>query len=195
MRKTGEERQAEIVQSALDLAAEKGLANVTTQDIANRVGIAQPTVFRHFASRDAIFRAAMEFVATGLFAALEGIFSGDMPPDERLRRMLDRQLAFISKRRGVPRLLFSDRLHLEDPELKATVRRIMDRYTERVAGVLHEGKVSGCFRGDLDEAETAKLIAAAFQGLVMRWSLNDFSHPLEMERDALWRFVQAALAP
>lgn len=193
MRKTGEERQAEIVQSALDLAAEKGLANVTTQDIATRIGIAQPTVFRHFPSRDAIFRAAMEFVAAGLFKALEGVFSADLPADQRLQRMLERQLAFISKRRGVPRLLFSDRLHLEDPELKATVRRILERYTERVAAILHEGKASGCFRSDLDEVETARLIAATFQGLVMRWSLSDFSYPLESERDALWRFVRGVL--
>jgi len=193
VRKSGEERQAEIVQSALDLAAEKGLSNVTTQDIAGRVGIAQPTIFRHFPNRDAIFRATMEFVAGGLFKALEGLFSADMPADERLRRMLERQFAFISKRRGVPRLLFSDRLHLEDPELKATVRRIMERYQERVARILAEGKESGCFRADLDENEAAKMIAATFQGVVMRWSLYDFNFPIEEEAERLWRYIHAAL--
>lgn len=195
MRKSTDERREEIVQGVLEVAAEKGLGNVTTQAIAEKVGIAQPTIFRHFKSRDEIFRAAMEWIADRLFAALEGLFSTDMPADQRLRQLLERQLKFISKRKGIPRLLFSDRLHLEDPGLKRTVRAIMRRYTERVAAVIEDGRTSGLFREDLDPQETAIMIAAVFQGMVMRWSIYEFEYPLEEQLDAIWRFIWPVLRP
>lgn len=192
-RKSGEQRREEIVQAVLELAAERGVKQVTTQAIAERVGIAQPTVFRHFKTRDAILHAALEWIGKGMLAALTPILAGGGPADERLRQLLRRQLRFISRRKGLPRLLFSERLHLEDPELKAVVRRIMEAYTARLAALLREGMEHGRFRADLDPEETARLIVALMQGLVMRWSLTDFAMPLEEQGEAVWRLLGPAL--
>ncbi|QKT05026.1 TetR family transcriptional regulator [Ectothiorhodospiraceae bacterium 2226] len=193
MRKSSEERREEIVQAALDLAGERGVKQLTTQAIAEKVGIAQPTIFRHFKTRDAILRAALEWIGKSLLAALTPILAGGGPADARLRQLLARQLQFISRRKGLPRLLFSERLHLEDPQLKAVVRRIMDAYTARVATLLSEGVAEGRFRADLDPEETARLIVALVQGQVMRWSLTDFDFPLAKQGEALWRLLGPAL--
>jgi TetR/AcrR family transcriptional regulator len=192
-RKSHDERKAEIIESALALAAEGGSPSVSTQAIADRVGIAQGTVFRHFASRDAIFRAALEWVAAGLFRALT-VFPQAAPADERLRHLLRTQLAFVARHRGVPRLLFSDRLHLEDPELKATVRRIMQRYTAHVQGILQAGVEAGRFRPELDVESAARTILVLIQGTLMHWSVHDFSYPLEGEADRLWAMLWPAVA-
>lgn len=194
MRKSGEERREQIIQAVLELAAEQGVKQVTTQAIADRVGIAQPTVFRHFKTRDAILRAALEWIGKGLFTMLTPILAGRGPADERLRQMLSRQLQFISQRKGLPRLLFSERLHLEDPELKAVVRRIIESYTDRVSALLAEGVDEGCFRNDLDTDETARLIVSLIQGVVMRWSISDFELPLAAQDQVLWRLLEPALA-
>lgn len=192
-RKSHEERKAEIIQGALELVSETGVKEVTAQAIADRIGIAQPTIFRHFKSRDAIFRAAMEWVSKALFAVLEGLNQAGGPADERLQKLLSRQLKFVSKQKGLPRLLFSDRLHLEDPELKATVRRIMDRYIAHLQDIIQSGIDSGEFRKDLDPALTARLIAATIQGLIMRWSIYEFSFNLEEEAPVLWDFFEPVL--
>ena len=192
-RKSGEQRREEIVQALLDLAAERGVNALSAQAIADRVGIAQPTIFRHFPTRDAIFRAALESIGSALLTVLAPMLSGSGPADERLRNLLARQLRFISRRKGLPRLLFSERLHLEDPQLKAVVRNIMATYTQRLAGLIREGMDQGRFRDDLDPDETARLIVATIQGLVMRWSLSDFEFPLQHQGDALWRLLAPAL--
>jgi len=195
MGKPTEERKAEIVQGVLELAAEHGVKKVTTQAIADRVGIAQPTIFRHFKSRDAIFSAAINWVADGLFAALDGLFTAKAPADERLQQIITRQLAFVSRQRGVPRLIFSDRLHSESPKLKAVVRQVMDRYTTRMSALLAEGIESGRFRPDLDTDAAARFIIALIQGLIARWSICDFEFPLDAEAEPLWQFLWPLLAP
>jgi TetR/AcrR family transcriptional regulator len=193
MRKTGDERREEIIQAVLDLAAEQGVKHLSTQAIADHVGIAQPTVFRHFKTRDAILHAVMETVGTAMLAVAAGVLAGRDPADQRLRQLLCRQLEFISRRRGVPRVLFSERLHHEDPGLKAVVRRVMDNYAGKVADLIAAGQAEGRFRKELDPREAAMLIVALVQGLVMRWSISDFALDLETQGEAVWRLLEPAL--
>lgn len=193
MRKSGDERREEIIQAVLDLAAEQGVKQLTTQAIADRVGIAQPTVFRHFKTRDAILHAVMQTVGTAMLAVATTVLSGRGPADQRLRQLLQRQLEFISHRRGVPRVLFSERLHHEDPELKAVVRGVMDSYTGKIADLIAAGQAEGRFRAQLDPGETAMLVVALIQGLVMRWSISDFALDLEAQGEAVWRLLAPTL--
>lgn len=192
-RKTAEERQGEIVQAALDLMGEGGVKDVTAQAIADRVGIAQPTVFRHFSTRDAIFRAAISFVSGQVFKVLESVGSGSGGADVRLQTLLSRQLLLVSKNPGLPRLLFSDRLHLEDSSLKKTVQSVLERYVASVQNIIEDGQREGVFRKDLVAHDAARLVAATFQGLLIRWSIYDFDFPLEDQRASLWRYISGAL--
>jgi len=195
MGKPHAQRQSEIIQSALALAGELGVQKVTTQAIADRVGIAQATVFRHFKSRDAIFRAVIEWLSSQLFDALQPCFSAQSsPPDERLNLLIERQLMLISRHRGMPRMLFSDRLHLESPMLKETVQKIIFSYLEQLTGLINEGIQSGHFKPDLDAQATARMVAALIQGTVMRWSLFDFNFKLEAQAGLLQTFVLNSVA-
>jgi len=193
MRKSGEERREEIIQAVLELAAEQGARPLSTQAIADRVGIAQATVFRHFKTRDAILRAVMETVGTAMLSAATAVLAGRGPADQRLRQLLQRQLEFISRKRGVPRVLFSQRLHHEDPDLKAIVRRVMDSYTGKIADLVAAGQAEGRFRAQVDPGETAIMIVALIQGLVMRWSISNFALDLEAQGEAVWRLLAPTL--
>ncbi len=194
MGKPRHERREEIVRSALELAASRGVKRVTTQAIADRVGIAQPTVFRHFKTRDEIFSAAIAWLAKHLFEALEPTLNNEATPaDRRLHALLETQLSFVASHKGLPRVLFSDRLHLESPILKKAVREVMERYIETVAGLIRDGIDSGCFDPGLDARVSAELIAATVQGLVMRWSIHDFDFPIEEQAGPLWRHLRSAL--
>ncbi len=193
MGKPQEERRKEIVQATMDLTAEEGIKRVTTQAIADRVGIAQPTVFRHFKTRDAIFAAVIGWIAENLFKAISSGFNPNEPSDEQLRKLIKRQLTFINKHRAIPKVLFSDFLHLESPKLKASLQEVMNRYIKRVTQILQQGKENGEFRNDLDTEKTAIYIAALIQGLVLRWSVYEFNFSLEDEADSIWQFLLPVL--
>ena len=193
MGKPQEERKKEIVQATMDLTAEVGIKKVTTQAIADKVGIAQPTVFRHFKTREAIFASVIGWISENLFKAISKGMDPTAPADEKLHTLLQRQLGFISKHRAIPKVLFSDLLHLESPKLKAALQEIMNSYMKRVTQLLKEGIEEGLYRKELDVDETARYITAMIQGLVLRWSIYEFSFSLEKEADSIWRFLQPAL--
>lgn len=55
-------RKEEIVLVTLELAAEKGLGNVSMSMIADKIGIKKPSLYKHFASKDEIVEAMYEFL-------------------------------------------------------------------------------------------------------------------------------------
>ncbi len=193
MRKPHKERKLEIIQSTLDLSAELGVKKVTTQAIADHIGVSQATIFRHFKTRDDIFADAIEWLANSLFETLSDCFNNKLAADKQLQKLLTKQLHFISKNKGIPRLLFSDRLHLESPVLKKSVQQIMQRYTKQVATLIQQGAESGDFRKDIDADKAAVFVAALIQGSIIRWSIFDFNFDLEAEANELWRFIRASL--
>jgi AcrR family transcriptional regulator len=59
-RKSAEERREEILEAAMIEFAEKGLYGTSTDDIARRVGVSQPYLFRLFGTKKELFIAAVE---------------------------------------------------------------------------------------------------------------------------------------
>lgn len=55
-------RKEEIVIVTLELAAEKGLANVSMSMIADKIGIRKPSLYKHFASKEEIVEAMYEYL-------------------------------------------------------------------------------------------------------------------------------------
>jgi len=186
-------RQQEIVDAAIFLAANKGVRHISAQAIADIVGIAQPTVFRHFKSCDAIFGAAIEKIGMGMFAAIGEYFTNPGPADERLKNLIHAQLHYISDNKGLPRLLFSDRLHNDSDALKGAIQMVMGNYYNLMAALVRDGQAEGSFRRDIDAEETARMVAALMQGLIIRWSIFDFDFSLRDEAAPLWGFIHAAI--
>ncbi len=194
MRKTHEQRKTEIIQTALVLAAELGVKKVTTQVIADKIGVSQATIFRHFKTRELIFVLAIEWLSGQMYAQLSPYFSDNTQlASTRLNLLIERQMNFIAENKGLPRLLFSDQLHLESSALKEAVQNVMQGYITQVQRLLQEGIDEGVFKAKINTQASAKLVAALIQGTVMRWSIFDYTFNLNDEIEPIQSIVTAAL--
>jgi len=58
-RRGGEETAARILDVAEELFAERGFAGTTLRDVAARVGVRNPSIYNHFASKEALYEAVL----------------------------------------------------------------------------------------------------------------------------------------
>ncbi|MBW2211320.1 MAG: TetR/AcrR family transcriptional regulator [Deltaproteobacteria bacterium] len=79
----------QIAEAALVVIAESGLRRFTTKAIAEKVGIADGTIFHHFNNMEEIVLAAMDQLEDKMFA---GGFPADPDPLRRLELFLCRYL-------------------------------------------------------------------------------------------------------
>lgn len=170
-RLSAEERQDEIVRVALDLAAHRGVDTVTTQDMADAMGLTQGAIFRHFPTKDDIWVAVIGWVRGQLMARLEKAAALGGDPIDSLERMFHAHIGFIAKHPAIPRLIFSDELRNKNPRLKQLVQEIITGYEKRIAALLRAAKEQGLARTDLDEESAATLYIGMIQGLVLQASI------------------------
>ncbi|MFN3543233.1 MAG: TetR/AcrR family transcriptional regulator [Thiobacillus sp.] len=189
-------RREEIVRVTLDLAAKQGVDAVTTQDMAQAMGLTQGAVFRHFESKDAIWLAVMHWVRDRLMAVLGHAAKQGRDPLDALARMFAAHIDFIAAHPAIPRVLTSEYLHTRSEALRQLVTEIMLGYEARIAALLEAAKAEGLVRVDLDADAAATLYIGMIQGLVLRASLVRGQRTLKDEAARTFPvFLQAVRPP
>lgn len=161
------ERRAVTVEAVVELAAEQNPGEITTAAIADRMHVTQGALFRHFASKDAIWEAVMHWVAERLLARVDRAAAGATNPLAALEAMFLAHVDFVARHPGVPRILFGELQRADDTPAKRMVRTIIARYRERLVDLIELGKAKGECAADLDSDAAAMLFIGSIQGLVM----------------------------
>jgi AcrR family transcriptional regulator len=184
IRKSAEDRKAEIVAAAIRIAAETGPDRVTTERLAQAIGLSQPAIFRHFPDKDAIWQAVAGRIAVALDVEAErALPAGDAV--DRLRALVARHHAHLAANPAIPAILFSSELHAGSPALRRAFAAIMANRQAVFAAVLSDGVATGVFRADLDPDQGGALIVTLIQGTALRWSLNGRVGDLVAEGQAM----------
>ena len=106
MRQTGEERKQSLLQSALELFSTQGFDGTTTRAIAEKDGVTEAMLFRHFRSKDTLLEAVLEALGPRkqLSMSLEPL--NETPLRESLDIMLTYFLDTFWRYRAITRMLF-----------------------------------------------------------------------------------------
>ncbi|MER1966225.1 TetR/AcrR family transcriptional regulator [Castellaniella sp. GW247-6E4] len=163
-----EERRAATVEAVVELAAEQNPGDITTAAIAQRMGLTQGALFRHFPTKDAILEAAMAWVAERLLARIDKAAQGAASPAVALEAVFMAHIDFVTQHPGVPRMLFGELQRPGETLLKQTVRTLIQHYGERLRRLFEAGKAQGELDAALDTDAAAVLFIGTIQGLVMQ---------------------------
>ncbi len=166
-----EDRQAALMAAALQLAAQKSPAQITTGELAVAVGITQGAVFKHFESKEAIWLAVMQWVHAELMMRLQAAAQAHLDQGDALgamRAVFMAHVQFVQAQPGVPRLVFQELQHPQPSPLKASVQQLMVNYRQLVHGLLLKAKANQQLAQTVDLSAATVLFVGAIQGLVMQ---------------------------
>lgn len=163
-----DERRAVTVETVVELAAEQNPSEITTAAIATRMGLTQGALFRHFPSKDAIWRAVMDWVAERLMARVDRAARSAASPLGALEAIFMAHVAFIAEHPGVPRMMFGELQRPGDSATRRMVQALLERYRDRLRALIEQGRASGELDPEVDPDQAALLFVGTIQGLVMQ---------------------------
>lgn len=179
-------RKDEIVQAALAIVGERGVRALTTAAIAERAGMSEANIYRHFGGKDDIFMALGDFIGRAIMGKAATIAGGSRKPMEKLETIFRSHIALLSENPGIPRLVFSDDVHLSHRTLAATLAQRIGNYVETVTGVIAAGVAEGDLRSGISPRETALTMLGMIQITALRWTIANAAFDLKAEADKLW---------
>jgi TetR/AcrR family transcriptional regulator len=182
-----DERRTLTIETAVSLAGEQNPGDVTTGAIAERMGLTQPALFRHFPTKDAIWAGAMEWVAERLLANVDRAAASAASPMAALQAGFMAHVDFVARHPGVPRILLAELQRSEDTAAKRLVRTLIRRYGERIRALVEAGRERGEVALDTDAEAAATLFIGTIQGLVLSSLIS--GRPTRLRSDAPGAFA------
>jgi TetR/AcrR family transcriptional regulator len=165
---TADQRRAVTVEAVVKLAAEQNPGDITTAAIAKHMNLTQGALFRHFPNKEAIWGSVMEWVAERLLTRVDNASKAAATPLAALEAVFMAHIDFVSNHPGVPRMLFGELQRADDTVPKQMVRTLLQKYGERLAVLIAQGKATGEIDAQVNTAAAATLFIGTIQGLVMQ---------------------------
>lgn len=163
-----DERRAVTVRAVVDLAAEQNPSDITTAAIAESMGLTQGALFRSFPTKDAVWRAVMEWVAERLLARIDRAADGIESPLAAMQAIFMSHVEFVVEHPGVPRMMFGELQRANATPAKQMAQTLIQRYGERLHRLIENGKANGELSATVDSKAAATLFIGTVQGLVMQ---------------------------
>ncbi|MDD2885087.1 MAG: TetR/AcrR family transcriptional regulator [Dechloromonas sp.] len=192
-RQSTESRQAEIIATMVLLSAERTPADITTTDIAKAMKVTQGALFRHFASKEAIRLAVVEWIEEHLMREL--LAAKNSAPDAltALKAMFMAHVGFAKVHPGAPRLIFGELQQPAESPVKQRVQKIMQHYRQTLTQTLSAAIEAKLIRADVDSPSAAALFLGAIQGLVIQSMLSGNTEQMEQQAVGVLDLYLAAL--
>lgn len=189
-RRDGEATRQRLLRAALELFTTTGFRATTTPQIAERAGVAEGTIYRHFSSKEQllndVYRATHRWAAT-LVAETEGPYR----TQERLQRIGRRLLEGAERDPAGARMLLQSR---EDQYLDDRSRDAAREFHGLLQQVIAAGKSDGVIRAgpaELWASVWLTLIGFAAERIAAReWTVDQPQTAQIL--DAAWDAIRAA---
>lgn len=187
------ERQKEIIETAIKLIDEGGIQNVTMKQIANRLDITEPAIYRHFASKADILLSMLEQFKFRSKGHLTKARSAEVPNLQKVETIFLEHSGQFAERPHMTAVVFSEEAFQDDPRLAEIIFSVMNAAHEGLAEIIAAAQQAGEIRGDIPAAHLAITILGTLRLLVKRWRLSKFGFDLRQESQAVWHSLKTLI--
>jgi AcrR family transcriptional regulator len=161
-----DETRRRILDSAAELFAERGYAATSVSDIIQASGVTKGGFYFHFPSKEKLAVAVLQ----GKREQWTGrVLSAAMREERGLDQLRALGRAFCALYQEDPSFRVLGRLSLEladqSPELARQLRPEFTEWAHLVASLVRAAQAEGDIRSDVDAADAAEVVVAAFHGM------------------------------
>ena len=167
-RQTTDIRQEQIKQAVIDIISTDGLKNLSTRNLALRIGMSEGSIFRHFKTKKDIIISIFNDIQDNFIGELRQIAGSNESPTFRLTKYLSATIKYHTDNKGINMLLFSEASYKNDPELKKRLQQIFRDQKQFVMEIIEDGITSGIW----DENIVVENVALMYMGIPLAMNME-----------------------
>lgn len=187
MKEAKETLQERILEGAIALFLEKGIANVTTRELTESLGISRSHIYHYFSNWQALCIAALDrFMRSELQTFGQQIAA--LPSVDKMEKLVEN---FLPLEPDAAWQLYSAIWHLaiHDEVYAGLVESITDEWSQLVCGIMEEGIANGSFR-EGDASRTTRQLISLLNGYAEFLSVRPSAEKCRMAEEDVTDFIQ-----
>lgn len=174
-------RQTEILLAATQLIGEKGIQNLTTKNLAERMSFSEPALYRHFKNKNDILISVLLFYKGLLKKGLSEIIQSNNHSFDKIGQMIDFQFNHFSKNPAIIMVIFAETSFQYNHDLSKTVYGILTQKKTLVELIISEGQLKDEIRKDISPSQLTNLIMGSMRFTVLKWRLENYTSDIKSE--------------
>ena len=171
-----EERQASIIDEAIKIIHEMGYQSFSIRELASRVGISEPALYRHFLNKEDIVLGIL-----GRFGEFDAKLFNEVKlkekPVEKIKCFVQYHFNFLEKKPGMTSIVFAEDIFNQSSLIREKVLLIMGKRKRILRAIIDEAKLNNQVI-DLETDEILTVILGVIRLAVLEWRLSEFAFPL-----------------
>lgn len=165
-------RRQSILDGARKLASKKGFQGMTTAALAKMLGVTEPVLYRHFKSKDDLFRSLLQDVVSSLTGDLERLALAEADPIEKLRSMAAAYPSLANERAESFDLIHRSLAGHKDEKTRSLLRAHYETYETMLVPLIREAQRRDAVRKDIPARTVAWHLMHTAIGFLMTQSLG-----------------------
>jgi TetR/AcrR family transcriptional regulator len=163
---------------------------ITTAALAEKVGVSEAALYRHFASKAQMFEGLIEFIEQTLFTLINRIHADSPSGVAQLEATLVMLLGFADKNPGMTRVLIGDALVHENERLQARINQMLDRVEASLRQNLRIAATQGEISPDFSAPSLANLYLCCVLGRWHQFAKSGFKRAASEGFVDWWKFIR-----
>ena len=161
-----------IIRVSADIIVNEGLKKFTARNVAERLGITDAAIFKHFNSMDDIIFEIIERYVSRCSKSADEAEKKDKSVKERLYQILRTHITVLEETKGAVPVLCFEFLRSDDKKFYTILKNFIETYKRKVGDLIREGQSKGVVKKSVDPEGTAMLFIGLIQAKVFAYLLD-----------------------
>jgi len=179
-------RKEQILQCLAEMLESHSGQRITTAKLAEKVGVSEAALYRHFPSKARMYEGLIEFIENTLLSRINLILEKDKTTEGRIANIMKLILGFAEMNRGITAILTGDALMGEHDRLRERVAALFEKLETQFKQVLRERKLREGKTFPIEEAALANMLLAYTEGKMNQFVRSGFTRSPMEGFDAQW---------
>lgn len=166
---------------------------LTTKNLAHKVNLSEPALYRHFSDKIDILRQLLEYLSERIISRISKIAEASDPPGQKLDNLIRRQFLAFSQRPEIITVLLSEGFYQNNRELSDLVYSIMQKSAVIYTAVIRDGQKTGEFRDDLPAERLAFMVMGNMRFCAIQWHLSGNSYDIVARGEDVLSTIRALM--
>ncbi len=189
-----EQKRNRILQTAIEVFADKGYFTARMTDVAHAAHVADGTLYLYFDGKEDLLMTIFDQTLSQFIERLEHEMRSLDDPVDKLRVMVRLHLETLGRNRSLAHVLQIETRHTRKFMSQLT-RGKFGKYLGLVRTIIEEGQATGRFKSSISAGLATNVVFGAVDEIIMSWLLAEDPSDLLRYLDPLMDVLIEGLAP
>ena len=183
------DRKNIILQSLAGMLEERNLSKITTAALAEKSGITEAALYRHFPSKRSIYAELFSFCDEAIFTKCNELKKSKITSKEKVKNTFMFFMLFVEKNKGFARLLSREALSSDEQNVSDSVNQFYERFELVLRQILKEDDSNLRTQPGI----SAQLIITSLEGNIGRYIRSKFKDAPSNYIENVWDLLSISV--